>query len=756
MFDQDFIEGGLMLMVFFTIVVLLFILLLTGYFLTTQYKKRRQFKSTVIQEVKEVQTLVGVSLAEEITKKSNDEIIQNEIGEEDTILATECEEFLQTVQVSTEDERADDTTSYKRSPIKRGGRSRVQSIAQRGEKRREQDKPGTKTSISSLRMDIICWDDAQWFIGLELHGRLRNLQVFQEERRLEPCNYYHTRFVLKNQEELKIMLNGEERFFPIPLGTEEYYIFKMKKDWVSPGRLVSTLNKGNYLIMTPKDWIRDEELNPAPFGEEYVGCWGLTAHFFFIDKNSKVSFKTAEGKEIVIKGNEHLELEGKQIIDDSDMGPLFIHEVPVLKVSSVDYWDSVSVIIIGREGKGTNRWKTEFKPEYTCVQKLPRILEERGCGWYYIRIYDQDERLKESLDFRYSKGLHDIVIPTYQLPSADGYRPVELKFSCTTDCNILPGEDNNLTKDENSNVITYKLPSSSFYDQTDWVVVEHGYKISLRIILDRIWWVASLKGESVDKLINNDIWQAKPLVFAPEDFYAISDKILWIKITKPPESRRVGLGFAETSRRNYSISDDKLLMVPLNDFTDSMNWTDFTGSVDLRLWISEKDDLSIKLARVCYEFNCKWCENTFFSSENLLQHVLKEHINKCYRLLRYKEMQKYMPELPKRIYRCSYCGYYVSTNDLDPTSKMNDHIEKDCQKAHKVDPSSKIRFSVIDDLYKIRKNVIRNLPEMYECLLCPLHIKEVIRERKLGEKKARTDHLMTHKEDIIRACRKRW
>ncbi|HEY8344519.1 MAG TPA: C2H2-type zinc finger protein [Bacillota bacterium] len=674
-----------------------------------------------------------------------DKIIADEFNK----LSTKYQKPHETIyKPESEDEKPIPTDREQRSPIKRGGRSRNQSTAAKEKLKNIQDNNVSK--LTPLRMDIICWDDYQWNIGLEFYGRLKNIEVFQDGRQLNPCNYYNTRFIVESRENIKIVSNEQESILSLPLGTEEYYIFKLKKDWKSPGRLVSTLNRGSYIIMTPQGWKRDEELNPAPCGEEYVACWGLKAHFFLIDRNSRVRFVTGEGKEIIIRSNTCLELEGEQIIDDGEMGPLFIRHPPSLKVSSVDYWDSVSVLIIGREGKGTNRWRMEYQPERLCKQDLPKELEERGGGWYFIRVYDQEARLKESLDFRFSKGLQELIIPPFQTPTIDGYAPIELKFVCAAGCTIQPAKDTILTLKEEPTGYSTQIPSQSMYDQTGWRVDDSGAKTALQVTIDRIWWVVNKKDEFFDGQEAN--WQAQQLVFSPEDFYATSKKVLWIKITNPPETRNVELGFGETPSRGYSIPGDNLLMVPLSDFTDTMNWAEFAGSVDVKLWIPPKCEIGIKLARVCYEFTCEWCGATFSESENLIEHVREKHLNDIYPLLSYEEMQRFMLDLPKKIYQCSYCNYYVKTNDLDnPTSKITEHVEK-CKEIY----SGKLNsFRVIRDLNEIRANVIRSLPGMYECRLCTGQKDKIIRERRLGGKIARVDHLLNHRNEIIQTCRKR-
>lgn len=745
---------------------LLLVLLSIGYFLIAQYKKKRETWNIAVSETREGLTSLGASLTEKTTEPKQQETVQDEAqeeaGEEDISLSDECAKSTPITPESFEDAGTD---KIRRTvlPFRRGGRSRAQFPEERREKRKTLRRPGSRPPISSLRMDIICWDEPEWVIGVEFYGRLRNLQVFQGQYRLEPCNYYRTRFRLKNQEEIKIAFAEEECVFPLPLGKEEYYTFKMKKDWTSPGRLVGALNKGNYIIMTPNDWIREEILNPAPFGEEHVSGWGLTAHYFHIDKDSKVCFLTAEGKkiEIDIKSKDDLELDGKHIIDDSNMGPLFMKNVPVLKVNSIDYWDFVSTIIIGREGRGTNRWKMEFAPARVCEQELPKDLEKRGGGWYFMRVYNQDKKLKESLDFRYSKGLHKVIIPFFHFPSADGYQPVDVEFHCSADCDVFLEKYNNLIKEEKQpGIIGYQIPPLPLYDQIDWVIVDRRSKTPLRITLDRIWWRAGLKTELFDESVDVPNWQAQSLVFAPEDFYATSDIILWIKITKPPASRRVELGFFDTPGRSYSVPQaDNVIKVPLSDFTDSMDWTNFSGSVDFKLWATEKGDQGIRLARVCYEFYCQYCGENFPDSEELFYHVAQEHLNECFVLLSYEEIQKkYMPELPKYIYRCSFCGYYAKSNDLDnPTSKIADHVEK-CKKRYTKEFSDlRLRgFRIVEDLNEIREHVIRDLPEIYKCRLCPFLSEKVVREDKIGGKTARLSHLQQHKNEIIQSCRKRW
>jgi len=69
------------------------------------------------------------------------------------------------------------------------------------------------------------------------------------------------------------------------------------------------------------------------------------------------------------------------------------------------------VIVIGEEGSGRNRWRTQFSPQESMIdQKMPDDLANRQGGWYFVRIYDKDDNLLESMDFRFSAGLKSIQI----------------------------------------------------------------------------------------------------------------------------------------------------------------------------------------------------------------------------------------------------------------------------------------------------------------------------------------------------------
>ena len=88
-----------------------------------------------------------------------------------------------------------------------------------------------------------------------------------------------------------------------------------------------------------------------------------------------------------------------------NIGPLFSKPPNILSVGS-QAWREIKTIVVGEEGSGRGRWRTEFSPDSDRVDQdlPPEILDKRG-GWYFLRFYDGNDDLAESLDFRFLSGL---------------------------------------------------------------------------------------------------------------------------------------------------------------------------------------------------------------------------------------------------------------------------------------------------------------------------------------------------------------
>jgi hypothetical protein len=169
-------------------------------------------------------------------------------------------------------------------------------------------------------------------------------------------------------------------------------------------------SRGLYLIIAPNDWTFDEERSSAaPVEPEDVGVPGLCAHFISANQDWKIVFHRPSGQDFVAASSAiSFNLKGKQAEDAEDtMGPLFVGAVPTLESKEPHHFDEIRSAVVGIEGRGSGRWRKEYAFDAT-GQLWRKGVKDNGSGWYFLRLYDSQGHLIDSLDFRYSSGLKEI------------------------------------------------------------------------------------------------------------------------------------------------------------------------------------------------------------------------------------------------------------------------------------------------------------------------------------------------------------
>ncbi len=297
-------------------------------------------------------------------------------------------------------------------PGERGGRPR-------GTAEQESSKePSPEPKPRSLKPEIICWNKGwEWIVGIEVPEEFASPQVTQNNESLKQDTSNESNYHLRHIEgTVKVAWTEGEKNIPIMEQGRNYLIFKMRRGWKGLGRLVRRPTAGYYLIVAPQEWNRHDEISgPAPVAPENVRINGYKAHFFVLGQNedTAIAFINAKGERIQVEtGSSRFRLVGKEISDSSeDMGPLFGEELPLIKTNDEREWGNVGVVVVGEEGSGRNRWRTQFVPqEGANEQRMPDELTNRQGGWYFVRIYDNNDDLLESMDFRFIAGLKDIQI----------------------------------------------------------------------------------------------------------------------------------------------------------------------------------------------------------------------------------------------------------------------------------------------------------------------------------------------------------
>ncbi|HID31187.1 MAG TPA: hypothetical protein EYP19_14480, partial [Desulfobacterales bacterium] len=314
-------------------------------------------------------------------------------------------------------------------PRDRGGRPR--SYTQNRE-----EVPAPTTVSYRPRPEIVCWKrERQWFIGVEAPDDLLensdDLEIHQNGQSLSPDDYEETCWPLCSvggQVTVKWKEKDASQSFTLTVDQEGYLLFKLSGQDLNKGRLVKSVSSGSYLVITPDTWERDETIaGPPPVAPEPVALDGYLAHFFELEKSTdtEIAFCTPEAVPISISSRAaRFELIGEKVEDASEkMGPLFIKPPRIRAVvPNPQGWKGIKTIVVGEEGSGRGRWRTQFSPDPKHTdQDLPSEVLARKGGWYFLRFYNRNDDLVESLDFRFLSGLNRIEMPeSSPLPSNDG------------------------------------------------------------------------------------------------------------------------------------------------------------------------------------------------------------------------------------------------------------------------------------------------------------------------------------------------
>jgi hypothetical protein len=297
-------------------------------------------------------------------------------------------------------------------PMNRGGRSRKSR-----EKTEVNDSP--EGTIRSIKPEIICWKEGwSWIIGIELPEGLEARSVSQDGLLLECDIANGNRYPLKQPESrVKITWSEGSELIPLLRPERDYIIFKMRNNWKGPGRLVRYCTAGYYLIIAPQDWERDIEISgSASVAPESTQFGGFKAHFFYQEKTeiAAIGLITMDGKRVQVDSKSpRFKLVGNEISDASeDKGPLFAEQPPLIQaLNGIKGWSDVEIIVVGEEGSGRNKWRDSFAPNVSVEEQtnLDMLINGRS-GWYFLRIYDKNNDLIESMDFRFFRNLRNIQI----------------------------------------------------------------------------------------------------------------------------------------------------------------------------------------------------------------------------------------------------------------------------------------------------------------------------------------------------------
>lgn len=482
-----------------------------------------------------------------------------------------------------------ETEGKRLEPGKRGGRPRAST-----QDREKQAAPEPKSRPT--KPEIICWKrERQWIPAVEVPEELfesPNLAVLQNGLPLIQDESRESCWRLKEAYgQVVVQWNEDEvaREIRVVL-SEEYLLFKLSGQDQNQGRRVKSPSSGSYLVMVPDNWERDDRLSgPPPATPESAFLTGYQAHFFELEKdgNGKIAFRPPTGKSFDSKAPQ-FELVGRRLNEASgDRGPLFGERPPKLRAQDDQTWKDIGTIVVGEEGSGQGRWRTQITPVPEVMeQDLPSEVADRKGGWYFLRFYDTNDALIESLDFRFVSALKEIRIPQPSpLPGEEGHRPMCIEFLHEPGCVVQPADglaNIQIERQDDKTILT--IPPDLTCDETRWLVdPEGGPQVEVTILVERLWWALGEEDLEPSK------WVDRPLTLSRDDFAGTSRKALWLRLPKRRWVNKVLVGFERPKARPCNVKvTEKTIAVPLREFGDSKEVGDQTQEHPFKVWI-ERD-----------------------------------------------------------------------------------------------------------------------------------------------------------------------
>jgi len=489
-----------------------------------------------------------------------------------------------------EKNKHEEKTSDKRlEPEKRGGRPR--SLTEEQERQTPQ-----KFNPHHLKPEIICWKkNRQWIIGVEVPEEILdcpNLTVEQNGLLLERDQSINACWRLEQAHGTVVVSwfedkNGQN--IEIALDQEGYLLFKLSGQKQNKGRRVLSPSLGWHLVITPEDWNRDEALSGSPsVAPELVDFDGFRAHFFVSERNedSKIAFLTPKGKSIIImSSSSKFELIGTRLNDENqNVGPLFGQKPPKIYSLVDEIWKDVGTIVVGEEGEGNGRWRKALYPiPGNKEQDLPLEITS---GWYFIRFYDTNDDLIESLDFRLVIPLQDIrIVQSSPFPSYDGHESAHIELQHEPNCIIQPA--NNISKEiqieKRGERTILTIPPVYIYDETCWLIgSERERQVQATFLVERIWWIIDIEENSPTE------WRDDLLSLERDDFNATSNRGLWIRFPRMRWTNVVLVGFKRRKARSYRVKkNEREIFIPLREFGDCQELNEQDSDHFLTIWIDQ-------------------------------------------------------------------------------------------------------------------------------------------------------------------------
>lgn len=343
--------------------------------------------------------------------------------------------------------------------------------------------------------------------------------------------------------------------------------------------------------MTPLDWERvAESAGHEIVAPEYVLGASYRAHHLEVSDllAGPVVFDTPSGHVVLPTQSAGFELEGDLLADaHPEAGPLFHGSPPQLhSMRNITY----RTVVVGEEGprEGTRGWRARAAD----FEQLRPGIAAQGAGWFFVRLYDANDDLIDSLDFRFFAKLQAIELDAVPpVPAADGHRPARfhLRFAYGSDCEVRPADipvDGRLfVTREQDDSYHIEIPPLPDCDESLWMIRErNGTEVEVCLRVDRLWWSVADEASAPD----STEWNDRQLELRAADLAATSRRVLRVRLPTAFFAREVRVGVQPDRCLAFRpiAGHPRERQIPLRDLGRFSDPAEHAANAELKLWIT--------------------------------------------------------------------------------------------------------------------------------------------------------------------------
>ena len=576
---------------------------------------------------------------------------------------------------------------------------------------------------TELSFPVVCWQAAgEWHVGIEGPWQTE-AEAWQDGVQLS-LDTSAAVWELSRAEPVQVrQANGMTTTVSITSGDEGYLLFKLTG---TRGHRVRRPRTGPHLILVPADYTISEatdadvaSLDPSPLE-------GYAAYVAYTGAKEMVVLEH-DGRRVELQrgvGLPGLRLVGDLVAAATDDVCATFGAPPAMEAES---WAGVGSVVVGEEGGGGRRWRTSFRPvPDEAIQLLPDEFSDRDGGWYFVRLYDPEERLIESFDFQFLNGLDEVTVHQPSAPLLGfGEQYIEFVHDArvhvdVADSSVVLGKT---TKGENEKRRTvFTLEDRPEADRLLWCASRRGIKVRLETRLNRVWWaIAEAQPGGAD-------WTNRPVTVGRSSFSALSEQRLWLRFPAPrwAEVVRAGfdgqLGSGSWKSINHTTTSTECAMW-LRDFGDN-SLLQQPGHYSFSVLVARAGGIVdiAPLINVPVEAECLDCGQIVDSIEAEREHLRHTHVRDHLDELTYEELRAWLndPGLPVRVFTCPHEGLDGCRGFTSKKMYANDPAGEDDMWAHinSKHPNRQHLLHQINDADRIREILNKELPRLARCVLC--------------------------------------